>query len=85
MIADFSNLSRPIQPMPDDVGQRLKSAKLEKSYAARPAYQRNDYLGWIARAKRPQTREKRIAQMLEELEKGGVYMRMAWRGETDQT
>ncbi|WMT92374.1 YdeI/OmpD-associated family protein [Pelagibacterium sp. H642] len=84
MSTDLSNLSRPIQPMPDDIGQRLKAGKLEEKYAARPAYQRNDYLGWIARAKRPATREKRIAQMLDELEKGGVYMGMAWRGDADQ-
>ena len=45
-------------------------------YERRPRYQRNDYLGWIARAKRPETREKRIRQMLDELRSGGVYMKM---------
>ena len=48
------------------------------AYEARPWYQRNDYLGWIARAKRPETREKRLSQMLEELRAGNVYMKMAW-------
>jgi uncharacterized protein YdeI (YjbR/CyaY-like superfamily) len=50
------------------------------AYDARPAYQRNDYLGWIAQAKREETKAKRLAQMLDELERGGVYMNMAWRG-----
>ena len=48
-----------------------------RAYDERPDYQRNDYIGWIARAKRPETRRKRINQMLGELEKGGVYMNMA--------
>ena len=45
-------------------------------YMARPDYQQNDYIGWITRAKRGETRSKRIAQMLAELEQGGVYMKM---------
>jgi len=45
-------------------------------YEARPFYQRNDYLGWIERAKRADTRASRIAQMLDELDRGGVYMKM---------
>lgn len=45
----------------------------------RPPYQRNDYLGWILRAARKETRDKRLAQMIYELEKGDVYMGMEWR------
>lgn len=45
-------------------------------YDRRPAYQRNDYLGWIARAASSATRQKRLSQMLDELARGGVYMRM---------
>jgi len=45
-------------------------------YLARPHYQRNDYLGWISRAARDTTRAKRIGQMMDELERGGVYMNM---------
>ncbi len=40
-------------------------------YAARPAYQRNDYLMWINKAKREGTRLKRLQQMLGELARGG--------------
>lgn len=73
-------LTRPLQPMPDDIASRLDAAGLRAAYDARPPYQRNDYLDWIARAKRPETREKRLAQMLDELRAGDVYMKMAWGG-----
>jgi len=67
---------RPRHKMPDDVRRALVDRDLMDDYRARPAYQRNDYLGWIDRAKRPATRLARIAQMLDELERGGVYMKM---------
>ncbi|MDJ0961282.1 MAG: YdeI/OmpD-associated family protein [Acidimicrobiia bacterium] len=69
-------MARPVQPMPDDVLAALDDRGLIDAYDERPFYQRNDYLGWIARAKRPETRQKRINQMLDELEIGGVYMGM---------
>ena len=53
------------------------------AYRARPPYQRNDYLGWIDRAKRPETKARRLQQMLDELEQGDVYMKMAWRARND--
>ncbi len=62
--------------MPDDVAAELEEAGLRAAYDERPPYQRNDYLGWIGGAKRPETRHKRIGQMLDELERGGVYMGM---------
>lgn len=74
-------LTRKTNPMPEDVAARLAASALRQAYDARPPYQRNDYLGWIARAKRPETREKRVAQMLEELRRGNVYMRMDWGGQ----
>ncbi len=73
------SLTRETNPMPEDIAQRLEEAGLQNAYAERPAYQRNDYLGWIARAKRPETREKRIVQMLDELKGGQLYMKMLWR------
>jgi len=76
---DFSNLKRPIQPMPEDVSSRLESEGLLDAYRARPAYQRNDYLSWITQAKRPETREKRIRQMLSELRGGQEYMGMRYK------
>lgn len=62
--------------MPAYVEEALKRRRLLVAYESRPAYQRNDYLCWIGAAKRCETREKRLAQMLEELETGGVYMKM---------
>ena len=76
MNADFSRLVRPRQPMPDFVRQALEERGLMEAYRQRPAYQQNDYLAWINRAKQPGTREKRLNQMLAELERGGVYMNM---------
>lgn len=62
--------------MPDDVLQELEEHGLTEDYAGRPFYQRNDYLAWIGRARQPATRQRRIAQMLDELRRGGVYMNM---------
>lgn len=72
-------MKRPAQPMPDFVAAALEAHGLRERYDERPWYQRNDYLGWINRAQRRDTKQKRLEQMLEELRSGGVYMRMAWR------
>lgn len=74
-----SRLSRPIQPMPAAVQDALLERGLMGAFQARPPYQRNDYLGWINRARRPETKERRLQQMLSELEQGDVYMKMDWR------
>lgn len=74
----MSSLKRPLQPMPPEVAEALASAGLGQAYDARPPYQRNDYLAWIARAKRPETRARRLARMLDELRRGDVYMNMDW-------
>ncbi len=66
--------------MPDWVQTALEQAGLMDAYHTRPPYQQNDYLGWIAGAKRPKTQQKRLAQMLQELREGNVYMRMVWAG-----
>ncbi len=67
---------RPEQQMPDDVRAELEEHGLIDLYQERPFYQRNDYLAWIGRAARIETRRKRIEQMLDELAQGGVYMKM---------
>ena len=66
--------------MPDFVRQALEEQSLLETYAARPPYQRNDYVGWISRAKRDDTRQRRLAQMLDELRRGKIYMKMPWGG-----
>ncbi|MET0069181.1 MAG: YdeI/OmpD-associated family protein [Candidatus Thiodiazotropha sp.] len=72
-----SKLKRPRQQMPDFVRRALQGHDLMAEYQARPAYQQNDYIGWINRGKRQETKKKRLRQMLDELEMGGVYMKMA--------
>ena len=76
METDYSNLKRSQYPMPEFIKQALEKHDLMKFYKERPAYQQNDYIGWIGRAKRQETIDKRLAQMLQELKIGGVYMNM---------
>ncbi|HWQ60503.1 MAG TPA: DUF1801 domain-containing protein [Candidatus Fimivivens sp.] len=75
-----STLKRLRQTMPAFVREALATNKLTDSYSARPPYQRNDYLSWINRAKREETKRKRLAQMLAELKRGDRYMNMVWKG-----
>ena len=75
---DFSKLKRPRYPMPDFVRNALIERGLMEAYKKRPPYQQNDYIGWINRAKREETIHKRLEQMLDELEHGGVYMKMKY-------
>ena len=65
--------------MPAFVGNALNERELMNAYRARPPYQKNDYLGWIACAKREATKLKRLNQMLDELQGGKLYMNMAWK------
>jgi uncharacterized protein YdeI (YjbR/CyaY-like superfamily) len=65
--------------MPEFVRKALEDRSLMSAYLQRPAYQQNDYIGWITRAKLPATQQKRLNQMLDELFHGDVYMKMAYR------
>ena len=65
--------------MPDSFRNDLIARGLMGVYRSRPPYQQNDYIGWITRAKLEATIQKRLNQMLDELEKGNVYMNMKWR------
>lgn len=66
--------------MPGFISDALNARILMDTYSSRPSYQRNDYIGslCVTRAKREATRQKRLNQMLDELERGGVYMNMSW-------
>jgi uncharacterized protein YdeI (YjbR/CyaY-like superfamily) len=70
------NLRRKLYEMPADVKLALEENAVRADYDHRPPYQRNDYVAWIDRAVRADVRAKRLAQMIDELKKGGVYMRM---------
>lgn len=65
--------------MPDFVEAALVERGLLDAYRSRPPYQQNDYVGWINRAKRFETKRRRLDQMLDELERGDVYMKMDYR------
>lgn len=65
---------KPVE-MPGDVKQALEHAGLRADFDHRPAHQRNEYLEWITRAERQDIRLKRLTQMLDELKRGGVFMR----------
>lgn len=64
--------------MPDFVSQALRRNGLMEKYLSRPPYQQNDYIGWINRAVRDETKQKRLNQMLEELTKDNAYMKMKY-------
>jgi len=64
--------------MPEYMRAALEARRLMEAYTTRPPYQQNDYISWITRARRPETQQKRLNQMLNELEQGDVYMKMAW-------
>ncbi len=77
MATDYSKLKRDRHLMPDFVKNALEKENLMKDYLTRPAYQQNDYIGWINQAKLESTKLKRLNQMLTELKQGGVYMNMS--------
>lgn len=58
----------------------LDTAGLMGAYKERPPYQQNDYIWWTNDAKREETKQKRLQQMLNELKKGNMYMKMRWSG-----
>lgn len=78
-IEEKRKLSRQIHPLPDFIDEAMKENCLEQSYRNRPAYQKNDYIGWIARSKTEKTLCKRLQQMLDELSDGDKYMKMEYR------
>ena len=71
-----SRLKKTRYEMPDLIRKALLDHGLMEAYRDRPPYQQNDYIGWITRAKQQETKEKRVAQMLVELERGHKYMNM---------
>jgi uncharacterized protein YdeI (YjbR/CyaY-like superfamily) len=70
--------ARPRYEMPDFLRDAINTRGLMHTYFSRPPYQQNDCIGRITRAKLEATQWKRLDQMLNELEHGGVYMKMKW-------
>lgn len=71
-------MKRPKHNMPDYMANALRKNNLFDKYNKRPWYQRNDYVRWISSPKKEETKRKRLNQMLSELTKGDVYMKMTW-------
>ena len=76
MARDFSRLQRKRHQMPSFVKAALEDHALMQDYLERPAYQQNDYIGWINQAVQETTKQKRLKQMLAELKQGGFYKKM---------
>jgi hypothetical protein len=64
--------------MPGNVRGALSKKSLMDAFRARPDYQQNDYLKWIAAASGPTARQQRLDQMLEELTNGAVFKGEPW-------
>jgi Bacteriocin-protection, YdeI or OmpD-Associated len=66
------------QPVPGNVKGALAKRKLTEVFQDRPDYQQAEYLKWIALANGPAAKQARLDQMLEELEKGGLFKGEPW-------
>ena len=71
-------LGRPEHTLPPAIERLLAERDLAAAFEQRPPYQRNDYIAWITRAKREETRAKRVAQLIQDLEAGDRYMNMVF-------
>jgi uncharacterized protein YdeI (YjbR/CyaY-like superfamily) len=62
---------KPPAQAPDDLLAALRrSAAARKTFEAFPPGQQREYIDWLEDAKRPETREKRLAQAIEWMEEG---------------
>jgi Bacteriocin-protection, YdeI or OmpD-Associated len=64
--------------MPGNVRDALTKRKLMDAFRARPDYQQNDYLKWLATANGVATKQQRLDQMLDELQNGGLFKGEKW-------
>lgn len=64
--------------MPGNVRGALAKKNLLDAFRARPDYQRNGYLKWIASAAGPAAKQQRLDQMLDELQQGGLFQGEPW-------
>ena len=64
--------------MPGMVKNALAARNLVDAFRSRPEYQQLDYMDWIEKAKLNDAKRTRLNQMLDELEKGNVYMGEPW-------
>lgn len=68
----------PPPQMQGSVRAALAARGLTDAFRARPKYQQDDYLTWINGAKLNEQKRARTNQMLDELEKGGLFKGEPW-------
>lgn len=66
--------------MPAFVRGKLNMSGLMRAYGERPPCRQNDYVAWIARAKREEAKARRLDQMPLELARGDRSMKMPCGG-----
>lgn len=64
--------------LPREYEDLLSAGSLLEAYQKRPYYQQSGWIRWIESAKQESTKDRRRAQMLDELKAGNVYMKMPW-------
>lgn len=69
----------PHAPMPADVRHAFVGHGVITAFKTRPAYQQADYLRWIERTRLARTRRERIAEVVDELQRGNRFMKAPWR------
>lgn len=79
MKKDWSKLKRKKLNMPAFVRRAIINHDVMSLYKQRPPYQQNDYIMWINKAVKEETKTKRLNQMIEELKDGELYMKMKWK------
>jgi len=63
--------ARPEPPVPDDLAAALAAAPAAaRAFAAFSPGKRRDYVAWLAAAKRPETRARRLAQAVAQIAEG---------------
>jgi len=77
-MARSSHPNNTPQPMPGNVRGALAKKSLMDAFRARPDYQQNGYLKWIASAAGPAAKQQRLDQMLDELHEGGLFQGEPW-------
>ena len=70
-------MTRPEPGVPDFIRQELEARGLAGAFERRPQPQREHYIRRILRAKRNETVQRRLDQLLDELE-GELYMQRPW-------
>ena len=77
-MARSSHPNNTPQPMPGHVRTALAKKNLVDAFRARPDYQQNGYLKWIATAAGPAAKQQRLDTMLDELQQGGLFQGEPW-------